>query len=248
MAPQRFIEGIRCRFVRHREQIDSDHPNIVHRANGNQRRRQFGSDLQRRARVPAKGRHHQQLHNAAHGRAFDIPGVQPRLVQQHVLEPGHPGPIPDRRREQVRKLRRVLPSAASLIEHQRHDRQQLRTPGVVAQVCIPDATAVLHQPEPHPRIRCRLMLEQQVKPQLVLPHPMAVRVLAVASLEKQVGFALAQVIIHEASLHQPQAVPIDVIAQLLRHGRLEQAGGFRGVGEDRTKQPVVRVIDFICHE
>lgn len=92
------------------------------------------------------------------------------------------------------------------------------------------------------------MLEQQVKPQPILPLSVALRLLPVASLEQQVGLALAQGVVHEGSLHQSQVVPIDILAQFPRHRRLEQAGSFRGVGEDRAKQPVMGVFDFICHE
>ena len=68
----------------------------------------------------------------------------------------------------------------------------------------------------------------------------------VFDLVEQVGLAFAQVFVDEGAALPVQGRPGEAVAQGFGQSGLQQTGGFRGLGEDGSEEPVMGLMD-VCH-
>ena len=84
--------------------------------------------------------------------AADRPRVLARLVDEQVSEARHPGPVAHGVGEQLGELGGVAPASRPLVEDQGDDGAQAPLAGKLLTGAVPDAAAVLEQPEAYPAI------------------------------------------------------------------------------------------------
>lgn len=141
--------------------------------------------------------------------------------------------LPRRVFHQRIERRRRSPALPALVDHDRHDRRQLRDSLVRLPVAIPDQTHIQEQPLAHEPFDCRLVFVQHVN---------VSRALRPRHFEQQVGLVGAQCLGNERRIHPADLPQVELRDQLWRQHGAELIGGEVWPREHLAKQAVVGVV------
>ena len=64
---------------------------------------------------------------------------------------------------------------------------------------------------------------------------------------KQVGLALAQVVIEEGAVDEGQRCPVEAVSEGVGQAGPKQVGGFAGIGKEGPEEVLVGLVNFVGH-